>query len=443
MISVYLTCYVLTTISVVIAHLRYKAGYLHYPFWVALTFTGFAMPQVISLARTGAYPGQSLEKYVVMASLCLGATHFGFMCGSRATLGARLRRLFLRRTYVHRLRGLAFFYIVLGAVFLGCLYLSGVQFANQYWEGPVVIYIFFGGFMAYGFVIAADLYLQTGDALDLVLALCGATYLLLRTVVHGRRSSALLLVIILLGLLWFRRRKRVPVWSVFGVVVAGLVISASMHAYRLAVADRLEFSELADIAFIETFIGSFREGQACEVTNACYAIEATDRTRLFDYGTYNWNAAVWAFVPRQLVGTDFKQGLMLPFDVEENTYRVFGYMKKTGSTLTGIADCYIALFYAGCVKFFLIAFTLGVLYTNAGRGSVLAIVLYLLLLPKGLTSFTHGTHEFSNALILFAVLIVPGIVFSQTKRGFAVQVRPFTRRSIPRDLVRIGQEGRG
>lgn len=430
MISVYLTCYLLTAISVVIAHLRHKAGYLHYPFWVALSFTGFALPQVISLARSGAYPGESLEKYVVMASLCLGATHFGFICGSRATVGARLRTLFLRKTYVHRLRWLAFFYIVLGAVFLGCLYLSGVQFANQYWEGPPVIYIYFTGFMVYGFVVAADLYLQTGDTLDLALALFGATYLLLRAVIHGRRSSALLLVIILLGLLWFRRRKRVPVWSVFGVVAAGLVISASMHAYRSAVADRLEFSELADIAFIDTFIGSFREGQASEVTNACYVIEATDRTRLFDYGTYNWNAAVWAFVPRQLVGADFKQSLMLPFDVEGDIYHLFGHIKKTGSTLTGVADSYSAFSYAGCIKFFLIAFALGVLYVNAGRGSTLAILLYVMLLPKGLTSFTHGTHEFTNALIQFGLFVVPAIWLCSVRGRFIVQVPSAARRTI-------------
>ena len=101
---------------------------------------------------------------------------------------------------------------------------------------------------------------------------------------------------------------------------------------------------------------------------------------------------------------------MLPFCLAEDVFRIFTYTAKTGSTLTGVADCYLALSYVGCIKFYIIAFVLGVLYGNAERGSTLAIILYLLLLPEGLVAFTHATVGFSNALIMFGVFVVPGLV---------------------------------
>ena len=421
MIVIILIVYIAVSLSIVLSALRYKAGYLHFPFWAALTFGGFALPQFISLVNDKVYPGFSLEKYIIMTTLCLAATYFGFKSGSRATPAPRFKRLFSRMMNTGRLRWLSCFYILIGGLFVVRLYLSGAQFTGQQWAGPWVIYLFFSGFMVYGFVIAADLYLQTGYKRDMALALLGGIYLLLRAVVDGRRLSAVILCVVILGLLWFRKRKLVPVSLIIAVVVVGLVISASMNAYRTAVADKLEFSKLKDIDFIDTFVKSYGEGQACEVLNGCYVIEATDRTLEFDFGARHWNAAVWSFVPRQLVGKEFKQSLMLPSYVGEDVFRIFTYTAKTGSTLTGVADCYLALSYVGCIKFCIIAFVLGVLYANAERGSTIAIILYLLLLPEGLVSFTHATVGFSNSLIMFAIFLVPGLVTCSFAESCVVQ----------------------
>lgn len=427
MISVYLTIYLLLSVVIIIASLRYKAGYLRYPFLAALTFGGFAIPQFISLINDKVYPGFSLEKYIIMATLCLAATCFGFKSGSRSIPAPRFERFFSREMDVGRLRWLSFFYILIGGLFVVRLYSSGAQFAGQRWAGPWVIYLFFSGFMVYAFVIAADLYLQTGYKRDMALALLGIMYLLLRSVVHGRRSSAVLLCVVILGLLWFRKRKLVPVSLIVAVFVVGFVISASAHAYRETVADKLEFSKLKDIDFIGAFVKSFGEGQACEVLNGCYVIETTDRTLAFGFGAYQWNAAVWGCVPRQLVGKEFKQSLMLPFNVEEDLYRIFGYVPKTGSTLTGVADSYMSLSYAGCIKFFIIAFILGALYANAERGSTIAIILYLLLLPRGIVSFTHGTAVFSNSLIMFGALLLSGLMLCSFTESSEVLMVPNSR----------------
>jgi len=431
LISTCLISYLLVSVGIAIGALRHKAGYLHYPFLAALTFCGFAVPQIISLAHSGGYPAHSLEKYIIMASLCVVATHIGFKWGSRAMLIPRVERLFFRKMNARRLRWLSFFYIVVGGLFLVRLYTSGAQFSSQQWEGPSVIYKFLSGFMVYGFVIAADLYLRAGyRKVDMALALLGGMYLLLRAGVHGRRSSAVILFIIILGLLWFRKRKVVPVSLIIAAVAAGLVISASTNAYRAAVADKLEFSRLAGIDFIGKFVESYGEGEAAEVLNGCYVIETTDRTLACDFGASHWNAAVWTFVPRQFVGEKFKRSLMIPINVEENINRVFGYVKNTGTTLTGVADCYLTLFYAGCIKFFWIAFILGVLYTNAERGSAIAIILYVLLLPRGLIAFTHSTLDFSNALIMYSIFLLLGLVLCSSTQRSVVQVVPNSRTRV-------------
>jgi len=136
MTSVYIIIFVTVCILIVIASLRNKAGYLHYPFWAALTFGGFAIPQFISLANTEVCPGNSLEKYIIMASLCLVASHFGFKWGCYTKIAQRLNSLMSRKMYNLRLRWLALVYILVGFIFITKLYAYEERFNRQAWEGP-------------------------------------------------------------------------------------------------------------------------------------------------------------------------------------------------------------------------------------------------------------------------------------------------------------------
>ncbi len=415
MTKILIAIFVVVCCVIIITSFRNKPCYLTYPFWAALTFCGFALPQFISLDVTGIYPGISLEKYIIMAIICLISSYIGFKLGCVGRLDFHINKMINRIMIDRYLRFFSFIYTLIGFLAFFMLYKEDTKFVNQYWEGPSTIYVFLAGFAVYGFILSMDSFFRNRKPIDLFMMFPGLGYFLLRILIHGRRTSAIYFIIIVLGFLWFRCKKVVPVSIIVGVIVLGLVVSASMNAYRMAVADELNFSELRGINFINNFMETFREGHTAEVLNGCYVIETCDRTLKFDYGLYNWNAAIQAFVSRQIVGEKLKQSLMVRATLDDDIYSVFRYTKDKGTQYTGIADAYLALSYAGCLKFLVMGFILGILYFYANSGASIAILLYVYLLPASITSLSLGTHGFSNSLIQLACFFFPALSLSSRR----------------------------
>ncbi len=408
------TLFIVGSFCFLLAQSHGKGSYLRYPFLAVLTFGGFAIPQIISLTNFGFYPGRSLDKFIWMSVACMVATYIGFRCGKETILGAKSERYFFRRMHRYRVRYASLLYIGAGIFFTYLLFATGADFSHQYWEGPWVIYLFLANMIIYSLVMEAEQFLRTKSWIDAALLMPGAFYLLLRVIGHGRRLNSVLLFIIVLGLLWFRQRKSIPIFVIIAIIAGGLMLSTSIHAYRMAVANDWDFNRLSEVSFFDNFIRSYFDGPFSDILNGCYIIETADSMTGFDFGAYNWNHIVKDFIPRQIVGDDFKQTLMLPHNVTADVYRTTGHIPKTGSQVTGIADSYLAFSYIGCIKFFIIAFILGILYTRAEHGSTIGILLYVLLLPDGLTAFTHGTHTFVNAAIKIAIFFLPMLIFASS-----------------------------
>jgi hypothetical protein len=180
-----------------------------------------------------------------------------------------------------------------------------------------------------------------------------------------------------------------------------------------------KWDEIANIDFVGN-LQKLTEHGGPELMNAAYIIAAVDRTMEFDLGVTHWNELVFAYVPAQLVGTEFKEALYLP--QSSPAYDEFFYTPTLGSTVTGFSDAFASFWYFGCLKFFAIAYCMQKLWWAARGGSLVAQLLYMLLPVPALEAITHSTQTFISPWVHMAIFLLPGIYLAR-RRGTAPQPR--------------------
>jgi hypothetical protein len=161
---------------------------------------------------------------------------------------------------------------------------------------------------------------------------------------------------------------------------------------------------------VENLQQQLQEGGS-ELENAVYEIAATEEAGSFDYGIFHWNELVFNYVPAQLFGDEFKQSLLIPIEIADS-YTSFGHLSPTGSTPTGLVDCFRSFGYFGCLKFFFIALILRKLYSAAKQGHLVARVAYMLIITSALHTITHHTQWFISPWVHMGIFLLPALYFA-------------------------------
>ena len=378
-----------------------------YPFLAGAVFAGYVLPQLLGLANERFLPSGALESTLVMIILC--AT----MCWLGAAMAHPTnrkpdwiyddRRLLVAAAVLSLLGG--YFYYAISR-------LPAEMTENTQWTGLPVAYLFFARMLTYGFAIAVLMFARNGSRVALLLAIFGASFYFDRIVIGGRRADTGEFVMIILLAWWFQRNRCVPRPLMLAGLVIGTLLINSTGEYRSA-SGKEEGPKWDEIASID-FVGNLQkltEQGGPELTNAVYIIAAVGRTMEFDLGASHWNLLVFAYVPAQLVGTEFKEALYLP--ISSPAYEQFFYTPVLGSTLTGFSDAFASFWYFGCLKFFLIAYCMQKLWWAARGGSLSAQLLYMLIPMQALEAITHSTQNFLSPWVHMAVFLLPAIYFAR------------------------------
>ena len=390
-----------------------KRGAIYgYPFLAGAAFVGFALPQLVGLSHERFLPPGALESTLLMATLCAA------MCWVGAAVAYPPRRKPVWNYDDRRLLVLSAVLSLLGGYFYYAISrLPPEMTENTQWTGLPVAYLFFARMLTYGFAIAVLLFARNGSRVAGLIALYGALFYLDRIVIGGRRQDTGEFVMIVLLAWWFQRDRCVPRPLMLAGLVAGALFINSIGDYRAASGkeEGPKWDEIANIDFIGNLQKVTEHGGA-ELMNAAYIIAAIDRTMEFDLGVTHWNELVFAYVPAQLVGTEFKEALYLP--QSSPAYDEFFYTPALGSTVTGFSDAYASFWYFGCLKFFLIAYCMQKLWWAARGGSLVAQLLYMLLPVPALEAITHSTQNFISPWVHRAIFLLPGVYLAR-RRGAA------------------------
>src|SRR5690606_27260570 len=176
-----------------------------------------------------------------------------------------------------------------------------------------------------------------------------------------------------------------------------------------------------EIDLVEKWDRLLQEGGS-EMVNVVAGIDYIEGRGNYNYGVENWNNLVFVFVPAQLFGSDFKDSLY----IDMPAFHDRGYQVAVGSTLTGMLDVFAAFWYIGALKFLILAFVMGRIYSAAMRGNTAMQVAYMLSAVPSILMITHYTNELVIAWIHMAAFLVPTMAFAMTSRP--AQLLPQARR---------------
>ncbi len=383
---------------------------LQYPFLSAAVFAGWVLPQLIGLSNNHRILETALNKTIFMTLLCLLAIFYG---SKRATSlkgwNWRLsrRRLLIAATILS-VFGAYFFYRV------GLLQESVTAELGGQWSGPITIYSFFASVLTYGLVLALLAYSQYPTRWALIVIIFDLVLYFERIVVQGRRQTAAELFIILGLILWFHFRKLPPRWIVAVVLIVGTLWVNSVGLYRQTMMNPRGggIREALSIDYVKNFKTIFSKG-GYELTNAVFDIESSDRLGSFDFGLSHWNGFVHAYIPGQILGYDFKHGIM--FNLGNSARDVFYYVAHVGTTRTGMSDAFASFWYFGAVKFFIISYIVAKLWKAANKGHNVAQILVMLVLVGALESITHTTNRFFMVWPKIVVFLLPALWYAKVR----------------------------
>jgi hypothetical protein len=420
MTAILLGILTLTCLLILLDGLRRNRPY-ELPFLAAATTVTFVLPQLIGLYRSPLQPlpDVALSKTFVMAWLCIVMLRLGWQKGRAAGPFGPIHSSFHHWKLVNWAALLA----VVGAWGNWEIRSLPEEMTKAIaWRGLPVAYLFFAVALTYGYALSVNLWLRNRakTALAVIAVACFVYFSVI--VFGGRRQPAAEFVLIPASLLWFIRKRALPRIAPIIGIVGMLLILPSTGDYR-AVAAASEHQDnwgrFGDIPFLGNLQSTLRYGGP-ELTNAVMRIEAVDRSMLLDFGLSFWNAMVFAYVPRQIVGQEFKQSLMISLPDPE--YVTFGYVPIPGSTWTGFATAFASFWYLGCLIFFLVAWVMGRLYRRALNGDLIAQVVYALMLVQSALVITHSTSAFVTPWPHIALFLLTGLHWAK-KRSVSGPVR--------------------
>ena len=377
------------------------------PFFYALVFLGWVLPQLLGALTVTSLPRGALDKTIIMAILCMSSLCLGY------ALNNRRASLFNWTCSYNKLILCSYVLATIGALASFQVSRLAPAMGRELWTGPITIYVFFEQFLSFALCISLLLFLDKKTIPSIALVLFTLSFYIDRIFVHGRRSDLSELILIFLMALWFKRSWIPPRVVIIIAFVFGVLFINAIGAYRsLMVVDAgwsgASFGDILQIDFIgilqDIASGSTSDS---ELLNAAFDIHATDRTMVLNYGVTQWNGLVFRFVPAQLIGADIKQLLTIP--VPDPAYDLLRYEPLTGSTSTGLSDSFRSFWYFGSINFFLIGYITSRWYLAARQGAFPAQVIVALSITKALHGITHSTDVYYSFMFQLLLCLVPAL----------------------------------
>ncbi len=368
-----------------------------------------ALPLASLCTQPDEVSSSSLTRFSVMAILCLGAAWAGYEWwqGARQSSVMQLdpKRLVISAVILALFGG--FFSLKASTI------TPDLDPETGQWTGIITIYSTLALVARYGFMLAAILFMQRKDW-TLLLLMLPQLWSYYQSFMIGRRSPTGEIIVVICMLLWFYRKRAVPMWLMLLGVTGMAIFCFNVGTIRATVdqplTERIEAIEEADPLHALTVQGFSESKNYVEIFNASKFMEAKAAGGHYTFGLHFWNKLVFGYVPAQIVGRDVKDRLMIPL-VDDTL--LTGFEKSNGTCESGIAEAFMAFGYFGCVLFFAIGALMRWLWEGASRGSMVHLFLLMLCTLGTIMSFSAQLWTFLNMLVNVAIFAGPLLWWSR------------------------------
>ncbi len=395
---------------------RRPEGILSLPFLVGGTMLAMYGPQLLALSADPTLPSHGVDRLILITTGCILALTWGYQSPNRCKLS-------FRAPSDDELELTAWFVSLVGV--FGLILLSRVPDAERAIRSPtgiIVIIDFLAKNLQIGFGIAALCWLRRRTPATWTILLLDSVFILYRLVVVSKRTVVVETAIAIAVALWLTRRKRTPTWLGVAAIPFMFVIIAFGNQYREATSDGLGQYGALEIALPRRlaaarevmsdldFRKTLRVVGCYELRNAVMDIEAKTRTRDFTYLKLEYNQTVRIFLPRSVFG-EWRDAFM--FELPDDAYRVYGYVRKRGTPPTGMATSYLGFWYLGIFEFWVIGFFVASLMSRAEAGSMFAMCIWPHLLMRSMLSVTHAVDRLPTAFVGVLIVVLPCCILAR------------------------------
>lgn len=393
--SFYFILLVALVVSLILVVVARPEKIYEFPFFIGAVFFSFVLPQAFSLIR---FPGDASSNAV--ASVLLMAFLSLLMCclGYARRGNYSMPKLLIIKVDDSRLAHGGLLFTFIACVFT--LIISGMtdeETGGSLWTGRVTIYAFFAHLIYPGFAILLLTALKTRSLAWWSSAILAAAPPLYATIFGGRRETTVLFLLTIALTLFFHKRVRLKRWMVCVAILLAAVAIPATGTYR-SIAAQGEWHLLKEFSLVENFKFWISEEQrVLELRNAAMIMEVVGDTANYSFGVGYWDELIWRFVPAQLLGAEFKEGLMIRRSDESMENELFnrGYQISTGSTVTGIGDAFCQFGYFGALFFALVGWLFRWLWMAAvEHNSTIAQIFYIQISTTAMRAVTHQTVDF-------------------------------------------------
>lgn len=395
MIMLYFWIFVGLLIAILSVALYKPEKIYEYPYFMAVAFASFVLPQAISLIRfPGGVRDDGVADVLLMTCLCLGACWVGYQI---RPLKFFQEKLVLPVNPDRMFHGGIVFIII--SLFFSHMIdtLSFEERGGSTWTGVVTIYLFFASLIFPALVIVLSSALHKSSFIAWLAVAASIITPIEAAIFSGRRENTAQLILTIAITLYYQKHIKPPRLAIIAVIVGSMLAIPATATYRQIAAEG-EWDQLRHLDLIDNFNHFINEESTLELRNAAFIIEATSDLHDYEYGAAYWDNMVFRFVPAQILGKSFKNGLMIysaEDEDEKDKLARLAYSIPVGSTLTGMGDSFKQFGWFGCLFFAL----LGILFKNLYQATwmphgLFAQMLYVLICCSAMRTVTHQTVDF-------------------------------------------------
>ena len=401
----------------ILGGLKRRGGIFEYSFLAGCGLFGLLFMQAVGIVRNpGMAPEAGVCKALIMSSLCTAALYLGWMAPMRTQRAPSSPSSPISGKWLYRIGVACILLGLYGAVKLAGLK-GGVMGLNAapgrhivIFRGLPVMYVFFSCYSYLGLVLVTLTALRLRSWLLAAPAAVPVVVSLGNIVLSGRRSEFVLLGVAL-GCALFFGRNVAPARGV-ALALAPLAMAAMFVApeYRSNTLSG-RWGNVRQISTSNT-IQHVLSGSEQEFWSMAYLTEITDTQGLYQFGVGFYNTFVQYFVPRLIVGTDFKDNLYVDAPNVGTQANSLGWVIPEGMVPTGPFSVFEQFWYFGAACYFFLARWLKRHWIRALAGDFWSQVVYAVTVTFAVSAVTNDFFSIYNPVFMF---IVPVTVLSRMR----------------------------
>lgn len=388
-----------------------------YPYFMAMAFTGFILPQAWGLDASKSVPDEWLNLVFLNCFLCLACCWAGYSLRPRE----RWIEGLMIEINPEKFSVAGIILIAIGYFFdhlIGGM--SQSDRGGSQWTGAVTIYLFFANQVITGFAICLYCALEYRKRIYWILAGIGAMSPIIAVIYYGRRESAALLILTTAMVFFFTRKVTPPRAVVIGLLVGGTVLIPATEQYRQNVRYGTQFEVLTQIDYGALLKQYANVDSTSELKNAMYMIVGTNASGAYGYGSDYWNRIIFAFVPAQIVTKTVKDALMIGDPEKQETgasvETATGYVAPVGSTITCVGDTFQQFWFFGGLFYAAV----GIFFRHmwlavTGADNPVVRIFYIQAMVGTMRSVSHGSGELLPAMIYSAIFLFLVTLYSRVR----------------------------